>query len=160
MQGPGPVNIGGTGRRGSPRKQRKSTAGTDTADREGQNDGYRRMTGRQGEDMALEYLLQAGYRLLERNWHCSHKEVDLIMEGSDGLHIVEVRTRREPAAVEPEQTVDRWKQHNLIAAAGVYLKMSGRTCPVHFDIVSIVLDSSGRVLRGSHITDAFLPLGT
>ena len=82
------------------------------------------------------------------------------MEGSDGLHIVEVRTRREPAAVEPEQTVDRWKQRNLIAAAGAYLKMSGRTCPVHFDIVSIVLDSSGRVLRGSHITDAFLPLGT
>ena len=98
--------------------------------------------------------------MLERNWDCGHKEVDLIMEGSDGLHIVEVRTRREPAAVEPEQTVDRWKQRNLIAAAGAYLKMSGRTCPVHFDIVSIVLDSSGRVLRGSHITDAFLPLGT
>ena len=36
--------------------------------------------GRTGENAALEYLLQNGYKLLERNWHCRHKEVDLIVE--------------------------------------------------------------------------------
>ena len=96
--------------------------------------------------------------MLERNWRCRYKEVDLIMENIDGIHVVEVRTRKEPTAVEPEQTVDRRKQHNLEAAANSYLRSRKTTAPVHFDIVSIVLDGSGKVLRLNHIQDAFLAL--
>ena len=158
MQGPGPVNIGGTGRRGSPRKQRKSTAGTDAADREGQNDGYRRMTGRQGEDMALEYLLQNGYKLLERNWHCRHKEVDLIVGHEDGIHIVEVKTRTGPTCLEPERAVNYRKQRNLKAAAGAYLRARKMQADIHFDIVSVILDRERSIRRISFIKDAFFPI--
>lgn len=108
--------------------------------------------------MALEYLLQSGYRLLERNWRCRHKEVDLIMEGKDGLHIVEVRTRKEPVAMEPELTVDRCKQRNLESAAGAWIRQNGERRQVHFDIMSVVLDSEGKLLRQRFIQDAFLPL--
>ena len=156
MQGPAPINIGGTGRRGGQRSR------TVPVGKKGKisprADGGRYETGRIGEDMALEYLLQRGYKLLERNWRCRYKEVDLIMENSDGIHVVEVRTRKEPTAVEPEQTVDRRKQHNLEAAANSYLRSRKTTAPVHFDIVSIVLDGSGKVLRLNHIQDAFLAL--
>lgn len=153
MQGPAPVNIGGTGRR-----RRKRPGSRRAPDSKARCDGGRHETGRMGEDMALEYLLQRGYKLLERNWRCRYKEVDLIMENSDGIHVVEVRTRKEPTAVEPEQTVDRRKQHNLEAAANSYLRSRKTTAPVHFDIVSIVLDGSGKVLRLNHIQDAFLAL--
>ena len=153
MQGPAPVNIGGTGRR-----RRKRPGSRRAPDSKARCDGGRHETGRTGEDMALEYLLQRGYKLLERNWRCRYKEVDLIMENSDGIHVVEVRTRKEPTAVEPEQTVDRRKQHNLEAAANSYLRSRKTTAPVHFDIVSIVLDGSGKVLRLNHIQDAFLVL--
>ena len=153
MQGPAPVNIGGTGRR-----RRKRPGSRRAPDSKARCDGGRHETGRTGEDMALEYLLQRGYKLLERNWRCRYKEVDLIMENSDGIHVVEVRTRKEPTAVEPEQTVDRRKQHNLEAAANSYLRSRKTTAPVHFDIVSIVLDGSGKVLRLNHIQDSFLVL--
>lgn len=153
MQGPAPVNIGGTGRR-----RRKRPGSRRAPDSKARCDGGRHETGRTGEEMALEYLLQRGYKLLDRNWRCRYKEVDLIMKGADGLHIVEVRTRRAPTAVEPEQTVDRWKRRNLEAAANSYLRSAEITDPVHFDIVSIVLDGSGRVLRLSHIPDAFLAI--
>lgn len=106
----------------------------------------------------MEYLLQMGYKLRERNWRCRYKEVDLIMEGKDGLHIVEVRTRREPVAVEPEQTVDLRKQHNLEAAACAYLRMTGESCQVHFDIAAVVLDGNGRTVSCRYIPDAFMPL--
>lgn len=149
MQGPKPINTGGTGRMS--RKGRKRNAPEHVP-------GSRAETGKQGEDMALEYLLQLEYRLLERNWRCRHKEVDLIMEANDGLHIVEVRTRKEPVAVEPELTVDRCKQHNLEAAARAWLRMKGERRQVHFDIMSIVLDSNGKLLRRRFIQDAFLPL--
>lgn len=156
MQGPAPINIGGTGRRGGQRS--RTVPGGKKGKISPRADGGRYETGRIGEDMALEYLLQRGYKLLERNWRCRYKEVDLIMKGADGLHIVEVRTRRAPTAVEPEQTVDRWKRRNLEAAANSYLRSAEITDPVHFDIVSIVLDGSGRALRLSHIPDAFLAI--
>lgn len=156
MQGPAPINIGGTGRRGGQRS--RTVPGGKKGEISPRADGGRYETGRMGEDMALEYLLQRGYKLLERNWRCRYKEVDLIMKGADGLHIVEVRTRRAPTAVEPEQTVDRWKRRNLEAAANSYLRSAEITDPVHFDIVSIVLDCSGRALRLSHIPDAFLAI--
>lgn len=156
MQGPAPINIGGTGHRDG--KRSRTVPVGKRGKRGPRADGGRYETGRKGEDMALEYLLQRGYMLLERNWRCRYKEVDLIMESGDGIHIVEVRSRKEPTAVEPEQTVDRRKQHNLEAAASSYLRSRELTAPVHFDIVSIVIDGSGKTLRLSHIQDAFLAL--
>lgn len=158
MQGPQPINIGGTGRKQVPRKSSAGKPGENVrTDSEVRTDG-RHKTGKLGEDIALEHLLQMGYKLLERNWHCRHKEVDLIMEGEDGLHIVEVRTRHEPTAVEPEMTVDRHKQRNLEAAAAAWLRMKGEYSQVHFDIVSIVLDCNSKVIRHDLIRDAFIPL--
>lgn len=154
MQGPRPVNIGGTGRK---KRQRTRRPPADKVG--GTGPGSRSCTGKIGEDMALEYLLQMGYKLLERNWRCRHKEIDLIMEADDGIHIVEVRTRREPAAIAPELTVDRYKQSNIEAAARAYVGMTGSSSDIHFDIFSIVLDSTGKALRRTYLKDAFLPIG-
>ena len=62
--------------------------------------------GKWGEDVALAYLLDQGYRLLDRNWHQGHRDLDLIMQQDDTLVIVEVRTRRNNLFMDPEQTVD------------------------------------------------------
>lgn len=165
IHGPAPVNIGGTGRVRTPRRRtenggngRGRSKDTDSRTRA---DGGRYVTGRLGEEIALEYLLQTGYKLIERNWRCRHKEVDLIMKGDDGLHIVEVRTMREPVLQEPEMTVRACKQHNLETAAVAWIRMTGEDAPVHFDIVSVVLDrgDTPAVLRLSHIRDAYFPMG-
>lgn len=152
MQGPGPVNIGGTGRVRKPavRKHGMSVRKKRMTQKQ--------MTGKEGEDMALEYLLQRGYRLLERNWRCGHKEIDLILEHADGLHIVEVKTRREPVAEEPHIAVDVVKQHHLEAAAASYMKLCGYGGNLHFDIMSIVLDRDGAPTRMIFMKDAFYPL--
>ena len=65
--------------------------------------------GKWGEDVALAYLLDQGYRLLDRNWHQGHRDLDLIMQQDDTLVIVEVRTRRNNLFMDPEQTVDALK---------------------------------------------------
>ena len=36
--------------------------------------------GQLGEEVAVSYLIGKGYKLLERNWHSSHKELDMIAE--------------------------------------------------------------------------------
>lgn len=155
MRGPRPVNIGGTGRK---RREGSKSVRTKSAWSDRRTDTGRCGTGKLGEDIALEYLLQTGYKLLERNWRCRYKEIDLIVEGSDGVHIVEVRTRREPAAVAPEQTVGKDKQHHLEAAARSYAGLGGKNREIHFDIVSVILDRDGRTVSLDHIRDAFHPM--
>jgi len=47
--------------------------------------------GTQAEEKALEYLLQRGYQLLEKNYRYAHAEVDLLMRKKDKLICVEVK---------------------------------------------------------------------
>ena len=142
-----PVNIGGTGReRKAGNRNWKKHAGRE-AER-GDSAGKRRTgetydeakrhiaIGRTGEEAALEYLLQNGYKLLERNWHCRHKEIDLIVENEEGIHIVEVKTRTGPTDIDPERAVDYRKQRNLEAAAETYLRVRKLQKDIHFNIIA------------------------
>lgn len=109
-----------------------------------------------GEQIALEYLLGLGYQILETNWVCGHKEVDIIAKDDDTIVIVEVKTRRSSFLVEPEATVDIFKQRHLIWAANSYVNRYQYDLDVRFDIISIVIDRNNEK-RIEHIQDAFYP---
>ena len=46
------------------------------------------------EQQALQQLEAQGWRLLDRNWHCSWGELDLVLERQQQLLVVEVKGRR------------------------------------------------------------------
>lgn len=50
--------------------------------------------GARHEDRALAHLQDAGLTLLERNFHCRHGEIDLILRDGEVLVFAEVRYRR------------------------------------------------------------------
>ncbi len=109
-----------------------------------------------GEQIALEYLLELGYKILETNWVCGHKEVDIIAKDGDTIVFVEVKTRKTPYLVEPEATVDVFKQRQLIFAANSYVTRFQYDSEVRFDIIAIVIDNNNEK-RIEHIIDAFYP---
>lgn len=113
-------------------------------------------TGKAGEDAALEYLLEKGLVLRERNWRAKHLEIDLIMESRDYLHIIEVRSRMRHDPVEPKDTVDKKKQQRLIRAASSYIFKNDIRKDTLFDIVSVVFDGGKPQLE--YIEDAFTPI--
>ena len=112
--------------------------------------------GKWGEDVALAYLLDQGYRLLDRNWHQGHRDLDLIMQQVDTLVIVEVRTRRNNLFMDPEQTVDALKMLSLSKAANAYIRLHRISLNIRFDIVAITGTPSSDFTI-NHIEDAFYP---
>ena len=112
--------------------------------------------GKWGEQIARDLLISKGYQILEQNWSCGHKEIDIIAKDGNELVMVEVKTRRVTFLVDPEETVDKMKQRYLIWAAEAYVERNNLDMDVRFDIVAIVVDNNNE-RRVDHIENAFYP---
>lgn len=112
--------------------------------------------GRQGEDIALEYLEGLGMKLLARNWKHLRKELDLVMESAGAVHVVEVKTLKAPSPIEPWQHVDASKIANLTYAASHFVTENHIRKEVQFDIVSIMMYGDEADIR--YIPNAFYPI--
>ena len=109
--------------------------------------------GKNGEDIALKYLKDKGYTLLEKNWRFHHKEVDIIASDGNDLVFIEVKTRSSEWFGTPEEAVDNKKQKYLMAAAEAYTTYRNLDVNIRFDIVSIILKPHYQSI--DHIEDAF-----
>jgi putative endonuclease len=114
-----------------------------------------REIGMEGEEIALNYLLKNGYKLLERNWHFGKYEVDLIVENDEILVFVEVKFRSTDYFGEPEIFVSNKQKLNLIRAANRFISKYDIEKEARFDIVSIVMQNGKPDIN--HIEDAFKP---
>ena len=111
--------------------------------------------GKQGEEIAAQYLIEKGYEIVERNWRNKHKEIDIIAKDGKDLVIVEVKTRQNDEYGDPDIAVTRQKQRRLISAANAYLFQNKLDIDTRFDIISIIFKEDKPVI--DHIEDAFLP---
>jgi putative endonuclease len=111
--------------------------------------------GMEGEEIALQYLLEHGYKLLQRNWHFGKYEVDLIVENDEYLVFAEVKFRSTSYFGEPEIFVSNKQKLNLVRAANRYISKFDIEKEARFDIVSIVMQNGQPKIN--HIEDAFKP---
>lgn len=111
-------------------------------------------TGKEGEQLAVEYLAGKGYDIIERNWRFKKNEIDIIAREGDVLVFVEVKTRHENYLVEPELSVSKKQQRAIITAANAYIVEKDIDCEARFDIISIVISSEGTNIK--HIDEAFV----
>ncbi len=112
-------------------------------------------TGKKGEEIAAQYLTDAGYHVVETNWQSNHQEVDIIARNKDLLVFVEVKTRRSAAYGNPEVFVTRAKQKMLIKAANHYIAFHKMNLEARFDIITILFNGAEYTMN--HIQDAFSP---
>ena len=113
-------------------------------------------TGRKGEEIAAEWLERRGFRVLERNWRCGHKEVDLVVESERAVHIVEVKTLTPPLQALPAEKVDARKRARLVAAARRLIAERHIEREVQFDVVAVIL--GGDEPKVDYIPEAFYPI--
>ena len=120
----------------------------------------RRELGDRGEDIACALLESMGHTILERNWRSGHLEIDIISYTADGIHFVEVKTRRESIQAPPQESVDWRKQQRIVRAAQSFLK-SGKGKPYGshecmFDVIAVTFCGDEHITEW--IPQAFIPL--
>ncbi len=96
-------------------------------------------TGNTGEEIAARWLVENGYRLVERNWRFRHWEVDIIAAKGRFLHFVEVKTRRSLRFGRPEESITREKMTNLKNVAEEYQYQHPNWKYIQFDVLAITL---------------------
>lgn len=100
----------------------------------------RTRTGSLGEDAALRCYLEAGYRLIARNWRCRIGELDLVLARGSTLVFCEVKARWGSGYGSGWEAVTLRKQAKVRSVAQAFL-VSSRLQPdgVRFDVASVML---------------------
>ncbi len=110
--------------------------------------------GKIGENIAVDYLVKKGYRILQRNYRFEHGEIDIITEDGNVLVFVEVKARRSKEFGEPEDAITPRKREKIRSTADGYLfenNIDDQEC--RFDVIAIDYQYKKTEIR--HIIDAF-----
>lgn len=76
--------------------------------------------GKWGEETAVEYLVQNGYAIVDRNVRTPYGEIDIIAKRDDIFVFVEVKTRTSNKMGLPEESITSRKREHMIACAEHY----------------------------------------
>jgi putative endonuclease len=112
--------------------------------------------GKKGEEIAVAYLSEKGYRIMDTNWHYGHKEIDIVARFREEIVITEVKTRAENYAEEPWEAVTPSKIRNIVEVTDVWLRMNRVDLETRFDVISILLKKDGSHTL-EHFEGAFIP---
>lgn len=109
-----------------------------------------------GEELALAFLKEKGYTILEANWRFLKLEIDIIAKIDDILVFVEVKTRLNEEHGDPEDGVTLKKQRFIIKAANYYIIEKDLNLESRFDIISVLKENNKVIIK--HLPDAFYPI--
>jgi len=109
--------------------------------------------GKEGEDLAADFLKGLGYVIVERNYRHKRSEIDLIVKRGNWLVFVEVKMRSSDAFGFPEEFVDYKKAKNIVTGAEQYTYDNKYDGNVRYDVVAISMRGNEPDIR--HFEDAF-----
>ena len=116
----------------------------------------RQLSGRRAEDLAADFLCQAGCEILLRNYRRRLGELDIVARQAGVLIVAEVRTRASNTYGGAAASVTRAKQQRIARAAAALLQQRADLArlPVRFDAL-LVTDPHGPVPHIEWIQHAF-----
>lgn len=111
--------------------------------------------GKLGEKLAVNYLKEKGYIVLEVNYMFEKGEIDIIAVDKEVFVMVEVKTRKSNFFGDPQDFVTHKKVKQLIKVADSYLIKNEIDAEVRFDIIAVLIHKEGESIE--HFIDAFYP---
>ena len=98
--------------------------------------------GKYGEEIAKNFLIKKGYKILEMNYRYSKlAEIDIIATKDNILHFVEVKTRTQAFFGAPLEAINQNKLKQIYSCASFYMNNSKKTYKRYqIDAIGIVLN--------------------
>ncbi len=109
--------------------------------------------GKKGEKLAVDFLVEKGYDILEKNYRYLKSEIDIIAQKQDTIVVVEVKTRSTPEFGNPQDFVKPKQIQSLVKAIDHYIASNDLDVEVRFDIIAIIKNKLG--VKVEHLEDAF-----
>lgn len=109
--------------------------------------------GKKGEQLAVDFLLEGGYKIIERNYRFDKAEVDIIAQKESVLAIIEVKTRSSADFGNPQDFVKPKQIKNLVKAVDEYINVNDLDVEVRFDIIAIIKENKSYKIE--HLENAF-----
>ena len=115
---------------------------------------FKKKIGNEGEDTAVKYLKSNGYKIIDRNFHARHGEIDIVAKQDKEWVFIEVKTRTSDGFRRPIDAVNEPKQKHLIRTVKFYLYCKHLEDEfVRIDIIEVYLYN--KRCRINHIKQAF-----
>lgn len=119
----------------------------------------KRKLGDLGEEIACNFLIKHGFKIIERNYLKKWGEIDIIAEKAGIVHFVEVKTvssdlsviRETNDSYRAKENIHPWKLQRLSRAIESYLLEFEREGDWHMDAVIVLLDSKNKKAQANYI---------
>ena len=99
--------------------------------------------GKYGENLAKDFLIKKGFKIIETNFHYSKiAEIDIIASKNNILHFVEVKTRTSNTFGTPIEAVDNKKLQSIYHAGLFYIQKNKKFSKFQIDVIGINLDKN------------------
>ena len=114
---------------------------------------YKQEIGQNGENVAEDYLKNAGYNIIIRNFRSNQGEIDIIAIDKQEIVFIEVKTRSNLKYGTPSEAVNQNKQNHIKNVAKYYIHVNHLyNCFIRFDVIEVYY-SNGKY-RVNHIKQA------
>lgn len=109
--------------------------------------------GKEGEEIAVNYLIKNGYAIKYQNFRYLKAEIDIIAQKNNILAIVEVRARSNDQIINIADTITKKKIDLLVMGANYYVTELQLDLEVRFDIITILKNK--KIFKIEHLESAF-----
>lgn len=107
--------------------------------------------GRYGEDVAVAFLQDKGYKILERNFRAKVGEIDIVAQYKNTLVFVEVKTRWSSKYGLPAEAVTPFKLRKILKTAHYY-KLTHPNTPELMRIDVVAVQEGGGIKLYENVT--------
>ena len=109
--------------------------------------------GKEGEQIAEDFLIKKGYTIKYRNYRYLKAEIDIIAQIDNTLAIIEVRSRSTDFMENIAETITKKKINLLVMGADYYVTEQDLDVEVRFDVITIL--KNAKVFEIEHLENAF-----
>ena len=117
---------------------------------------YNKTIGKYGETIAADYLINNGYKILDRNFQTRYGEVDIIGVKDDLIIFFEVKSRYTKSFGTPLESVTCHKKGKIVSISSYYIYVNNLyDYNIRYDVIEIIFNHLNDTYKINHLIDAF-----